>query len=148
MNPLDWFVQRELRCGAYLCYVDDFALFSNSKAQLCEWRAAVIERLARLRLTAHERAAQIVPCAHGVPWLGFVVYPTHRRLKQRKLVQFTRRLALNLDLYQDGVMSFGELDASVRGWVNHVRNADPWGLRAHVFASHPLRVKRPKAKGE
>ncbi len=31
LNPLDHFVKRELRCPAYLRYVDDLALFSDSK---------------------------------------------------------------------------------------------------------------------
>jgi hypothetical protein len=31
-----------------------------------------------------------------------------------------------------------ELDASVQGWINHVRFADTWGLREHIFASHPM----------
>ena len=30
----DLFVKRELGCGAYLRYVDDFALFADSKATL------------------------------------------------------------------------------------------------------------------
>lgn len=34
MNPLDQFVRRELRCPAYVRYVDDMALFSDSKSQL------------------------------------------------------------------------------------------------------------------
>jgi len=29
--------------------------------------------------------------------------------------------------------SFGEFDASVQGWINHVRYADSWGLREHVL---------------
>jgi hypothetical protein len=33
-HPLDLFVKRELGCKAYLRYVDDFALFSDSKAEL------------------------------------------------------------------------------------------------------------------
>ena len=31
-----------------------------------------------------------------------------------------------------------ELDASVQGWINHARYADSWGLREHVFATHPI----------
>lgn len=139
LNPFDWFVQRELGCPAYLRYVDDFALFCDSKHQLWAWKTAIIERLARLRLTVHEREAQVLPTANGVPWLGFVVYPTHRRLKSRNVVKFTRRLEHNLDLYQAGDITFAELDASVQGWINHVRYADTWGLRGHVFDSHPIR---------
>lgn len=34
LNPLDWFITRELGCRAYLRYVDDMALFSNNKQPL------------------------------------------------------------------------------------------------------------------
>ncbi|MDA1190067.1 MAG: reverse transcriptase/maturase family protein [Candidatus Poribacteria bacterium] len=138
LNPFDWFVKRELRCPAYLRYVDDFALFGDDKSQLWEWKSAVIERLQRLRLTIHESQAQVAPVKDGIPWLGFVVYPDHRRLKRRNVVKFTRRLRRNLDLYDKDAISFAELDASVKGWVNHVRYADTWGLRQHVFSRHPL----------
>lgn len=141
LNPFDWFVQRELRCDAYLRYVDDFALFSDSKRQLHDWKAAIIERLARLRLTAHEREAQVTQTKDGIPRLGFVVYPTHRKLKKRNAVNFTRRLERNIDAYESGAITFAELDASVQGWVNHVRYADTWGLRGHIFDSHPIKVR-------
>lgn len=138
MNTFDWFVTRTLGCAAYLRYVDDAVLFSDSKVQLAEWRARIIDRLAQMRLTIHEAEAELTPCAQGIPWLGFVVYPAHRKLKRRNAVNFTRRLAHNLDLYQAGQISFAELDASVQGWVNHVRYGDTWGLREHVFSTHVI----------
>lgn len=133
LNPLDQFVVRSLRCPAYVRYVDDMALFSDSKAQLWECRAAIIERLQRLRLTIHTECAQVQPVNAGIPWLGFVVYPGHRRLKARKAIEATRRLTARLDDWQAGRISFGEFDASVQGWINHVRYADTWGLRQHVL---------------
>lgn len=92
LNPFDWFVTRELGCAAYVRYVDDFALFSDSKRELWMWKRAIIERLAQFRLTLHENAAQVLPCERGIPWLGFVIYPTHRRVKTRNVVKFSRRL--------------------------------------------------------
>jgi len=138
MNSLDQFVTRELGCAAYLRYVDDFCLFSDSKRELWDWRERVIGRLARLRLTAHETEAQVTPTTQGIPWLGFVAYPERRMLKRRNAVAFARRLRENLDLYQRGEISFAELDASTRGWINHVRYADTWGLRRHLFDRHPI----------
>ena len=138
LNDFDWFVQRELGCGAYLRYVDDFALFSDDKSRLWAWKVAIIERLARERLTLHEPQMQVLPTHCGIPWLGFVVYPTHRLLKRRNAVNFTRRLECNLDAYRAGEISFAELDASVQGWINHVRYADTWGLREHIFRNHPI----------
>ena len=75
MNAFDHFVTRELGCTAYLRYVDDMVLFADDKRTLWRWREALIERLATLRLTIHENRAQARPTAHGIPFLGFVVYP-------------------------------------------------------------------------
>ena len=139
LHPFDQFVTSELRCAAYLRYVDDIALFSDSKRELWAWKRAIIERLGQLRLQIHEEAAQAMPVGCGIPWLGFVVYPTHRRIKARKVRSATRRLGNRLDAYHAEQIGFGELDASVKGWVNHVRYADSWGLRQHVFDRLSLR---------
>ena len=134
-----WFVTRGLGCGAYLRYVDDFVLFADDKRSLGRMRRQVIERMALDRLVIHEAQAQVVPTAQGIPWLGFVVYPTHRLLKRRKAVNFTRALRQGLCEYRAGQISFAELDASVQGWINPVRYADTWGLREHIFRPHPIK---------
>jgi RNA-directed DNA polymerase len=133
MTPLDRFVTETLRCAAYLRYVDDCAFFSDSKRQLYEWKRAVIDFLCGLRLTIHEPQAQVIPSAHGVPWLGFVVYPTLRYPKARNVVKFSRRLWARWADYCAGEITFAEFDASVKGWINHVRFADSWGLRTAVL---------------
>ena len=133
LHPLDLFIKRELGCRAYLRYVDDMALFADTKSQLWEWKQAIVDRLADLRLTVHAGSAQVAPVTAGVPWLGFVVYPTHRRVKSRKAVAATRRLTACFDAWKAGRISFAEFDASVQGWINYVRYADSWGLREHVL---------------
>ena len=75
LHPLDQFVTRGLGCRTYLRYVDDMALFSDSKAELWAWKDAIVQRLAGLRLTVHAETAQVAPVCAGIPWLGFVVYP-------------------------------------------------------------------------
>jgi len=85
-----------------------------------------------------------MPVTEGIPWLGFVVFPDHRRLKRRNVVTFRRRLADRLDDYRAGRITFAELDASVQGWINHVRYADTWGLRRKMFARLPP-ISRPPA---
>lgn len=145
MNKLDRFVQKILRCRAYLRYVDDFALFADSKQQLWEWKHDVIEFLATQRLTIHTSSAQVQPVADGIPWLGFVVYPDYRRLKRRNVVNFTRRLHRNFDLYAAGHITFAELDASVQGWINHARYGDTWGLRRAVLGNERIAPPQRKA---
>jgi RNA-directed DNA polymerase len=147
LHPFDQFVTRELGCKACARYVDDLALFADTKHELWSWKRAIIDRLARLRLVIHESAAQVLPVTCGIPWLGLVVYPTHRRVKARKVRLATHRLRARLDDYRAGRISFGELDASVQGWINHVRYADTWGLRTHMFGQACFQVG-PRAKNE
>ena len=104
-----------------------------ASAQPTAWKQPIIERLAALRLTVHAGSAQVAPVGAGIPWLGFIVYPTHRRVKARKAVGATRRLSARFDAWQAGRISFAEFDASIQGWINHVRYADSWGLREHVL---------------
>ena len=132
LSPFDHFVKRELRCGAYLRYVDDFLLFADEKALLWEWLAATEERLGRLRLTIHP-GAHPRPVTEGIPFLGFVVYPARRRVKRRNGVNFQRRLRRLAEGYADGSVTLDQVTASVRGWVNHVRYGNTVGLRKAVL---------------
>jgi retron-type reverse transcriptase len=132
LSPFDHFVKRELRCSGYVRYVDDFLLFANDKATLWAWRQAVVDRLAGLRLTIHP-AAQPRPTAEGIPFLGFVVYPTHRRLKRRKVIHFRRKLRGQMHSYRAGQTPAQKVSASVLGWINHARYGDTWGLRRAVL---------------
>jgi hypothetical protein len=128
LNPFDHFVKRELRCPAYERYVDDVLLFADDKPVLWAWREAVVERLARLRLTIHP-GAQPRSVDEGIPFLGFTVYPNRRRLKRRKGVHFQRRLRRLSAAYAGGEIDLDAVTSSVHGWVNHVRYANTVGLR-------------------
>jgi len=142
LDSLDQFVKRELRCRAYLRYVDDLILFAQDKQTLWAWRAEVIRFLAGLRLTVHEERAQPRPVTEGLPFLGFSVFPTHRRLKARKAISFRRRFKRQLADVAAGRMTLDALHASVRGWVNHARYGDTWGLRRAVLGGTILPKER------
>jgi retron-type reverse transcriptase len=133
LNPLDQFIKRELKCRAYLRYVDDSLLFADDKATLHCWGLETLDFLASLRLTWHEGRAHPRPVTEGIPFLGFIVFPTHRRLKRRKGIAFQRRLKSLLRAYAAGQVPFEQVDALVQGWINHARYGDTWGLRQALF---------------
>jgi hypothetical protein len=138
LNPFDHFVKRELRCKGYLRYVDDFLLFADDKATLWAWREAVVERLAGFRLAIHEERAHPRPVTEGIPFLGFTVFPTHRRLKRRRGIAYRRRFRRLLAAYAAGEVPLERVTASVQGWVNHASHGDTWGLRRAILAATPI----------
>ncbi|PKO63312.1 MAG: RNA-dependent DNA polymerase, partial [Betaproteobacteria bacterium HGW-Betaproteobacteria-17] len=129
LNELDQFIKRELRCPAYLRYVDDYLLFANNKHQLWSWKDDVRDRLADLRLTMHERESTVYPVTNGIPFLGFRIYPAHRRLRRRNGVAFARRLRGWREQVRRGELTTAEITPRVQGWVAHAQHGDTLGLR-------------------
>lgn len=138
LNELDHFAKRDLKCSAYLRYVDDFLLFSNDKAELRRWRRQIITFLAVMRLTLHENEAQVFPVTEGINFLGFRLYPDHRRLKRANGYAYRRRLRRLAGQYSASEIAWTQLDASARGWVNHACYGDTYGLRRAVMGSVAL----------
>jgi RNA-directed DNA polymerase len=150
LNPFDHFVKRELHCPGYVRYVDDFLLFADEKALLWQWKSAVVERLAALRLTIHP-GAHPRPVAEGVSFLGFTIFPQRRRLKARKGLHFRRKLRAMTGAFRGGGLPISQIGASVRGWVNHVRYGNTVGLRKAVLGGCVVRARNaptaePKAQ--
>ena len=134
LNELDQFVKRKLKVRAYLRYVDNFVLFSNDKRELNEWRSAVVDLLASLRLTVHEGSAHARPTWKGITFLGFIVFPEHRRLKPSKGYAFRRRWQHFYSMRQEGRLSPEVLNIHAVAWANHARYGDTWNLRRKIWS--------------
>jgi retron-type reverse transcriptase len=139
LNPLDHFIQRELRCRGYVRYVDDLVLFADDKRTLGMWKKAIEHRLARYRLTIHP-GAHPQPVTEGISFLGFVVFPHRRRLKRRKGVHFQRRLQELVRQFENGEHPAQTLAAAIQGWNNHARYANTVALRRTLLDPVPDKV--------
>ena len=133
LNPLDQFVKHTLRCHGYVRYVDDFLLFADDKKTLHEWRDAIIAFLAGYRLTIHENRAHPHPVAQRIPFLGFTVYPTHRRLKKIRGIRYRRHLKGLWRAYKANKITREDGRASVMAWMGHIKHGNISGLRRKMF---------------
>jgi retron-type reverse transcriptase len=138
LDPLDQYIKRELKCKAYIRYVDDLLLFADNKRQLHAWRGKVIDFLAGWRLRLHENQAAVSPVSAGIPFLGWRIFPDHRRLRRRNGVTFQRRFARLRRELAAGVITFDQVQASVQSWVAHAMHGDTWGLRRAILCAEPL----------
>jgi hypothetical protein len=138
LNPLDHFIKRRLRCAGYVRYVDDLVLFADDKATLWAWKTAIVDFLVRLRLTIHP-GAHPQPVGEGIPFLGFIIFPARRRLKRRKGIHYRRKLRSLIADYHSGRIPLYRIDASVQGWINHVRYGNTVGLRKALFQQCAIR---------
>jgi len=137
LNDLDQFVKHTLRCTGYIRYVDDFLLFADDKVTLHRWRVELIDYLSTLRLTMHERRAQPTPVQHGIPFLGFTVFPDHRLLKRSKGITYQRHLKTLWRRFKTGQITREQGRASVIAWIAHVAHGDTHRLKRQLLKAAP-----------
>lgn len=135
LNGLDHFIKQELRAKAYLRYVDDLVLLSNSKAELHTWCAEISQYLAGLRLVLHPRKVNIFRVCDGVDVLGYRVFPHHRLLRNDNGFRFARRLRAFAEAYAKGELDWEDINPSVQSWIGHASQADTYQLRKTIFDS-------------
>ena len=133
LHELDTFVTQQLRHGAYVRYADDWLLFGDDKALLAEQHDCIQAKLIDLRLVLHDRKTQRYPVATGIPFLGFRLYPTHRRLKRPNVIRFKRRMRRVFGQFAAGEIPIEQVHASVNGWVAHARHGSTYRLRGQLL---------------
>lgn len=123
LNGFDHFVKETLHSKGYLRYVDDFVLFSNSKEELWQWKKEIEVCLETLRLKLNSEGTALYPASEGRPFLGQIVYPSHRMLPSANVRAFKKKQqALE-------TASPEKRQASIAGWTGHAQQADTRRLR-------------------
>jgi len=135
LSPFDHWVQEELRCGAYVRYVDDFLLFSDDKDTLQVWREALMSRLVSMRLRLHARKTRVFPTAQGVSFLGQRIWPHHRRLLAANVRTAKRRFRKLGEGYVDGRVAEDAVRRRWASWMGHAMQAGAVALVAGMAKS-------------
>jgi RNA-directed DNA polymerase len=126
LDRLDQFVKHELKAQRYLRYVDDFVLVHRDRAQLEAWTVAIAAFLrAELRLEL-KADVRLRPLSAGVDFLGYVVYPTHVRVRRRVVRHAFSAIAASL------IAPPGRLRAVLASYLGHFAHANAERLRARL----------------
>ena len=138
LDPLDHFVKESLDCRAYVRYVDDFLLCGDDSSKLTDWRESIRDFLTGLRLRLHRTKCQVFPSTQGTQFLGFRVFPGHRRLCKEG-VRRTRKWLHSMQRdFGRGLLKAAELSSRVRAWLGHARHGQTWQFIARLFREHPF----------
>lgn len=134
LDDLDQYIKQGLKIRPYLRYVDDMVVLDHEKWRLADIRAAVRERLAADRLRLHPHKAHISRVADGLNLLGYLVFPTRRRLRNDNGHRFARKFRRMTRAFAAGRIDWPRVVASTHSWIGHAQNADTEGLRRAIFS--------------
>jgi hypothetical protein len=135
LNELDQFVKHQLNAKYYIRYVDDFVIIHHSKKVLERWKQEIELFLnKKLALQLHPDKSKIISLKRGVKFLGFVILPQYRLLKNRNLKKFKRKLKEIHLLYDKEEIGYDELYDFMEGWLAYAKHADTYNLRQKIIA--------------
>jgi hypothetical protein len=87
-----------------------------------------------LQLDLKEEAVRIAPVTHGIPFLGFRIFPELIRLEGKKWARFRRGVRALEAQYACAMIDEATLACSVASMIGHVMHADSLAARRAFFA--------------
>jgi retron-type reverse transcriptase len=133
LSEFDRFVKEHLKCGKYLRYVDDFALFSDDRDYLAGAREEIESQLASLRLKIHPVKSQLFETQHGANFVGFRVLPDRIRVRSDNLRRSRKRLKKMQEDYREGKITIERVIQSLQSWDAHLKHGNTYRLRKVIF---------------
>lgn len=139
LNELDQYVKHTLGMKYYLRYMDDVIILDSDKKHLHELKELIETFLnEELKLNLNNKTA-IRPVNQGISFVGFKIWPTHRKLKRKSLKKIKSRLKYMKKAYSRGQVSFSEVNATVQSYLGTMKHFNSYGLRQKLFSDFILK---------
>jgi len=141
LHDLDLFAKHRCRARNYARYMDDCVILHPEKAQLHTWRRELEAFLGDTLHLQFNAKTQVFPIAGTAPggraldWLGYRIWPTHRRLRADSIKRMRRHFAALHAAYHRGDIPLERVTASVQAWIGHAAHADTYRVRSQVLGA-------------
>lgn len=129
LNELDQYAKNELRLHYYIRYMDDVIILHDDKAFLHEVKDRIeIFLNEKLRLDLNAKTC-IRPIKDGVEFVGFRIWPTHRKLKKTTAKKVKTRLKYLIKAVAEGKEDPGMLQRSIASYKGILEHFNSYGFR-------------------
>ncbi len=147
LNELDQYAKHELRLRRYVRYMDDVIILHPDKKYLREVKNAIETFLnEELRLHLNDKTA-IHKAKAGIEFVGFRIFPTHRKYKKKSLRKLTKRLQYVAKEYAAGNMELDKVNATVQSYYGAMQHFNSYGLRRKLSETVVFQRTSPESEG-
>jgi retron-type reverse transcriptase len=129
LNEFDQYVKQELKVKYYARYTDDFMIVGSDRQYLANLLAPISEFLrCRLKLVLHPKKISLRKYRQGVDFLGLVILPHHRVLRNKTKHRMFRKLRYRVNEFKAGLIDETRLEQSLRSYQGVLSHADAYRL--------------------
>jgi hypothetical protein len=128
----DRYVTEQLQIPAYLRYMDDMFLWSNSQTELIE-KGTAFENFVSDHLKLSMKPFILNRTTHGLPALGFIIFPHYILLNRRSKNRFAEKLTQYADMLREEKIDEGQFSRYVLALYAFIGHANTKGFAKHVL---------------
>lgn len=148
LNELDQYIKHELRIHYYVRYMDDIIILSEDKKYLHQVKEDIeIFLKEKLALDLNNKTA-IRPISTGIEFVGFRIWPTHRKLKKKTLKKMKSRIRTLQKAYGNGSISFDKVNASMQSYFGVMKHFNSYRLKTKLLNDSVFRRDEETTKQE
>lgn len=133
LDWLDIYVKHVLKVKYYIRYMDDFILLAKSKKRLHVLRKEIDIFLDEYLCLQLNNKTAIRPISLGIDFMGYVIWPTHMKLRKSTKKRMKRRLKQLRDLYQSEKVGLDKVDASVQSYLGICQHCSSHNLAKSIL---------------
>lgn len=132
LASLDHFIKDELRCKAYVRYMDDMVIWHDSKEFLKEIKENINNKLENsLKCTLKPILLNFT--SQGLPFLGYRLFPSHVKLLHKSKIRFIRKIRKAKTNFEAGLTTEGEYQQKILPLLSFVLHANTKNFRKSVL---------------
>ena len=150
LSTLDRYAKQTLRCKGYLRYMDDIAVFGQSRKYMREVEQQLRERV-KQQLKLDFKPALFIPVNRGVPWLGRLIRPEGVDLLRKNRIRWLRGVKTCERKYAAGCLSDHAVQRSLSARCAAIADTRTTSWRRRVLhgvrqGEAPSGKARPRAR--
>lgn len=142
LNELDQYCKHKLRLKYYIRYMDDVIILHSDKKYLHDAKAE-IERFLNENLKLHlNNKTAIRPINTGIEFVGFRIWPTHRKLKKKTALKMKKRIKYIKKAYERGDIDFEKVNGTMQSYFGIMKHFNSYKLKNKLLSEFVL-IKKP-----
>ncbi len=129
---LDHCIKEDLGVAAYVRYMDDMVLWHNDKNILLIFKEKIDNFLSK-KLHCTLKPETLNHCDKGLPFLGYLIFPSTIRLRQQSKKRFIKKIKIIDTNYHNGNWSESDCQRKALPLLAFVQHADTDAFRKSVL---------------
>lgn len=135
LNELDQYAKQKLRVRHYLRYMDDIVVLHQDKKYLWELKGQIDKFVVdHLHLQLNNKT-MVRKASLGIEFVGFRVWPTHKKLRKKSALKMKRRLRYLQRAYGKGDVDMQQVNSSVQSYFGIMKHCDSHRLKTKLILS-------------